>query len=160
MTHYCSSLMIHRLVCITLCMQNSRITSSLGYDICIGVALVKTWRVVYIFKYPKPGKSVSFIIIICMHYNAISNSMFICTQPPKDWQLLLAVGVMVLVETCITFPLVILAILDGDFFSSIDKENAPRRNVSLQKQQLIILFHLIINIITLLTTLLINITCS
>jgi len=51
-------------------------------------------------------------------------------QPPQDWQLLLAVGVIVLVEVCITFPLVILAILDGDFTFTTDKEKTPRLNVS------------------------------
>ena len=36
----------------------NRIASSLGYDLCIGVAIVKTWRVVYIVKFPKPNKKV------------------------------------------------------------------------------------------------------
>ena len=39
--------------------KGARVTAALGSDICIGIALVKTWRVVYIFKYPKPGKRVS-----------------------------------------------------------------------------------------------------
>ena len=53
-----------------------------------------------------------------------------CTQPPMDWQLLLAVGVIVLVEVCIVVPLAILAIVDGDFTPILDKESVPRVNVS------------------------------
>ena len=53
-----------------------------------------------------------------------------CTQPPTDWQLLLAVGLIVLVDVCITVPLLTLAPLKGDFTLVPDKENPPRLNVS------------------------------
>ena len=39
-------------------MQNTKILSYLGYDVVIGVALVKTARVYYIFKKPSPNKKV------------------------------------------------------------------------------------------------------
>ena len=37
-------------------LQIGNFLSSLGYDICIAIALVKTWRVYYIFKNPSPNQ--------------------------------------------------------------------------------------------------------
>ena len=56
--------------------------------------------------------------------------MYVYTQLPKDWQLLLAVGVIVLVDMCFSVPLITMANLDWDFAPAIDKENAPSLNVS------------------------------
>ena len=53
------SRMLFICVSITLYMQNNRVFASLGYDICISIALVKTWRVYYIFKNPSPSKKAS-----------------------------------------------------------------------------------------------------
>ena len=44
-------------------MQNSRVFATLGYDICIAIAMVKTWRVYYIFKNPSPNKKASEMLI-------------------------------------------------------------------------------------------------
>ena len=51
-----------------------------------------------------------------------------CTQAPKDRQLLVAVGVIVLVEVCFSVPLLTMAILHWDFAIIIDKKNAPILN--------------------------------
>ena len=50
-------------------LQSERIAASLGYDICIGIAVMKTVRVVYIFKFSKPGKSLS--VSQCWHQSMI-----------------------------------------------------------------------------------------
>ena len=68
-----------------------------------------------------------------MVYYGISKlilNVYIYTQPPKDWELLLAVGAIVLVDVCLIVPLVTLALLDGDCTPIPDKENFPRLNVS------------------------------
>ena len=52
------------------------------------------------------------------------------TQPPKDWQLLLAVGVIVLVDVCIAVPLVTLSRLNGSITPTVDIEKDSRLNVS------------------------------
>ena len=44
--------------------------------------------------------------------------------------MLLAVGVIVLVEACFSVPLVILANLDGEFTIFIDTVTIPKLNVS------------------------------
>ena len=61
---------------------------SLGYGLCFGVILAKTWRVYYIFNNPKPKKKVSSIYIQCKHYvilfigsqrlGAYANSIIYC----------------------------------------------------------------------------------
>ena len=43
-------------------LQIDYIFSSLGYDIIIAVALLKTLRVYYIFKKPSPNKKVLFMM--------------------------------------------------------------------------------------------------
>ena len=45
-------------VIIEFFLQNTKILSSLGYDLVIGVALIKIARVYYIFKNPSANKKV------------------------------------------------------------------------------------------------------
>ena len=49
------------------------------------------------------------LLILCYNIIIATN-----TQPPKDWQLLLAVGVIVLVDIFITVPRLALRSKDGD----------------------------------------------
>ena len=51
-------------------------------------------------------------------------------QPPKDWQLLLIVGVILLVDMCISVPLITLSILNDDFTPVADLDKKPTFNVS------------------------------
>ena len=54
-----------------------------------------------------------------------------CTQPPKDWKLLVVVGVIVLVDVCMAVPLIIA----GHVVKSptLTTDDTPRLNVSPQK---------------------------
>ena len=56
------------------------------------------------------------------------------TQAPKDWQLFLIVSVIVLVDVCITVPLITLSILNDDFTPVVDLDKKPTLNVSVKKK--------------------------
>ena len=49
---------------------------STGHDLCFAVALLKTWRVYYIFKSGSSRKQVKMIliIVISMYYIIVTNS--------------------------------------------------------------------------------------
>ena len=52
------------------------------------------------------------------------------TQPPSDWQLLLIVGVIALVEVCISVPLITLSLHNDELTPTVDIEKNPTLNVS------------------------------
>lgn len=88
-----------------ICTIFDRICSSWGYDICILVALVKTWRVHYILK-KKTGTKTKL----------------------HDWKLVLVVLAILSVDVVLTIPLQVLAAINGDISFQKDDSTSPDKN--------------------------------
>ena len=56
---HCTTTSIHiRHYCFSSVTQMHSLFAGVGYNIAIAVAIVKTWRVYYLFKNPRPDKKV------------------------------------------------------------------------------------------------------
>jgi hypothetical protein len=89
------------------CTLINRVVPVIGYDICFGITLVKTWRIYRIFKGDVVNSSV------------------------KDWKLIMIVLVIALVDIIFTLPLSLGAIITNDASLVKDGNKLPTRNVTL-----------------------------
>jgi gamma-aminobutyric acid type B receptor len=86
------------------CTLINRVVPVIGYDICFGITLVKTWRIYRIFKGDVVNSSV------------------------KDWKLIMIVLVIALVDIIFTLPLSLGAIITNDASLVKDGNKLPTRN--------------------------------
>ena len=80
---------------------------SLGYTLCFGVILTKTWRIYNIFSNPTPKKKVCIDVNLEVpapcNFHHILFHLSNHEQIPKDWLLFLIVFLVVLVDLTIVF---------------------------------------------------------
>ena len=111
-------------ICVHLNMklyiQIKRMSATLGYDICFVVALVKTGRVVYIFRKASPNKK-GCDLIMNWYWHSLINTCSL--QKVKDWHLLFLSAGIVMIEVVYVVPLLMLIYVMGDARFETDYEN-------------------------------------
>ena len=90
--------------------------------------MVKTARVYYIFKKPSPNKKVQNNVKLFFFLNK-GDVLFVYAQIPKDWHLLLAVLLIVMVELSYVVPLLVLGLIDSTVGRQQSKDHQPAFNV-------------------------------
>ena len=93
---------------------------TIGYDICFVVALVKTARIVYIFRKVSPTKKASRTV----------NNTLCSIQKVKDWHLLLLSAGIVMIEVVYVIPVLTVDYVTGETTLEADDENPSFTNAS------------------------------